>query len=261
MSWKSPLAKVTAFVIEHLVQLPRALRLVRSVCQFQNPTGYLETITLLRNLYRGACDNFIRQIIENISTVVPTRSPQIATLVPQSYHFKSTYAYKLLVRYHTFQLLLYGLMEEMHRVYPLDIDMVIMRDQDVHAANSLIMCVDHAFNTYPSMGLLTVRLCVPLQFSYYTWYRLENRSIPTAHGSSDYQRARSMKSLVIDIENIIGPAWRCSHMSSETIEAPREALFGGALTKRLERQTSPASIINSAADLTSIQDLAERQNL
>jgi hypothetical protein len=237
------------------VQLPRALRLVRSLCQFHDPTGYIEAITLIGNLYHGASDGFMRQIIENICTVVPTRHPQIATLVPQSYHFESTYAYKLLIRYYTFQFLLYGLMEEMNRVYPLDIDMAILRHQDVHAAHSFAMCMDHAFNMYPSMGLLTVRLIVPTQFSYYTWYRLENRSIPTAHASSDYQRARAMKSLLVDLENSIAPAWGGSQLSFEALDATKDALFGGAMTKRMERLTDPASIISSAEDPAHIQDL------
>jgi hypothetical protein len=257
--WKSPLAKATAFVIKHLVQLPRALRLVRSLCQFHNPTEYLEAITLIGKLYRGACDPFMGRIIENICTIVPTRHPQIATLVPQSYHFESTYAYKLLIRYHTFQFLLYGLMEKMHHVYTLNIDMTVMRDQDVHAAHSFAMCMDHAFNMYPSMGLLTVRLIIPIQFSYYTWWRLENRSILTAHASSDYQRARAMKSLLIDISNIISPAWRTAPGSFETFAAIEESLFGGATSNRMKKNTDPALIISSVADSANIQDLAESQ--
>lgn len=261
VGWKRPLAKATAFVVEHLVQLPRAHRLVRSLCRSHDSTVLLEAITLLRKLYIGACDEFMRQIIENLCPVVPTRSTQIATLVPQSYHFESTYAYKLLIRYHTFEVLLYGLLEEMHRIYPLDIDMAVMRHRDVQAANSTAMCIDHALNMYPSMGLLTVRLILPLQFSYYSWQQLEKRSILTPNASSDYQRARAMKSLVLEIENIIGPAWRAGGMSSEYAEGLETSLFGGDFTERLERSTDTALIVASlAGDSGSVQDLAESRD-
>ena len=246
MLWKSPIAPAAAFISEQLIQLPRALRLARSLRESHDPAIYLEAVGLIEELYNDDCDTFIHGILENVTTLVSTRSPENAALVPESYHFESTYIFKLFTRYFSFQVLLYGIIEDLQRIYSLNIDMSAVRVKDVQAAQSIAMCVDHALNTYPAMGLLVVRLILPLQFSFFSWHRLERRSMSSMYTTHDYQRARQMKWWVVRVMNGIEIAWRTDHTSLETNEKVAEALSGGPQLKRLGRFTDPASIIASA---------------
>jgi hypothetical protein len=215
---------------------------------------YLEAVGLIEKLYNDDCDTFMHGIIENATTIVSTRSPEIAAMVPESYRFESTYIFKLFTRYLSFQVLLYGIIEDLQRIYSLNIDTSAVQVKDVQAAQSIAMCVDHALNTYPAMGLLVVRLILPLQFSFFSWHRLERRSVSSMYAAHDYQRARQMKWWVVRVMNSIEMAWRVDHTSFERNEKVAEALSGGPQQKRLGRATDPASIIASADDFVTKED-------
>ncbi|KAH8705708.1 hypothetical protein BGW36DRAFT_403233 [Talaromyces proteolyticus] len=252
--WKSPLATVTAWIYEHLIQLPRALRLVRSLYGSQDPNIFAETVQLIKKLYNDDCDPLIPQIIENLATTIPTRSPENAGLVPLSYQFESTYIFKIFTRYFTFRILLYGLLQGLHQVYALDIDMAVVQANDVHTAYSMAMCVDHALHTYPADGLLCVRLILPLQFSFMSWHQLEMRSeaMESESAAADYQRATDMKLLVVRIVMEIDAAWERGQTSLskryEVCERLAQALGGGPQNQRLQDYTDTKQIIALAGD-------------
>lgn len=251
MLWESPLAEATAFVSEHLILLPRALRLARSIRECHDPDMIREILVFIEKLYNDDSDQRIHGIIESAATIVPTRSLENATLVPQSYLFESTFIFKLFLRYFTFKILLYGIIEDLQQHFHyMKIDMGAMQVKDIQAAESIAMCVDQALNTYPAASLLLVRLILPLSWSFYAWNRLEARS----QSSVPYERARKMQAWSMQWMNSIETRYRALQTPVKLLQVTAIALAGGPKTSRQNRITDPASIIAMAEDYVSLED-------
>lgn len=259
MLWESPLAEATAFVSEKLILLPRALRLARSMRESHDIDMIPETLAFIEKLYNDDCDHRIHEILEGAVTIVPTRSLENATLVPQSYLFESTFIYKLFLRYFTFKLLLHGIIEDLQqRFHCMKIDMRAMQAKDVQAAESIAMCVDQALNTYPPAGLLLVRLILPLQWCFYAWTRLEARSLPHIHAAYDYGRAGKMKVWSLQWLNRIESKYRGVPTPVQVAQVAGTVLVGGPLANRQYQTTDPESIIASADDYISLEEVGTK---
>jgi hypothetical protein len=243
--WKSPVAVASAFVMENLVQIARLVRLTRSFLNCpDDPIVLSETTHLAQHLYRKDCDQRISQIIEEVATIVPTRSLDYAALVPESYRFESTQTFKLIIRYYSFRIMLCGLLGSLCGSISIHerFNVATMRIKEAQAAQSIAMCADYALHQDPTLHLVALRMVVPLTISFGAWHRVEKRMGTSA---KDHEHARRMKLWCLDLRNQLHREWQIPPVTVENAELSAEATAGGSLTPYEKRRSDPSSILAS----------------
>jgi hypothetical protein len=228
--------------MENLVRISRLVRLTRSFLNCpDDPIVLSETTHLVQNLYRKDCDPRIRQIIDEVATIVPTRSLDYAALVPESYRFESTQTFKLVIRYYSFRILLCGLLEALCGSISIHerFDVSTMAIKEAQAAQSIAMCADYALNQDPTLHLVALRMVVPLTISFGGWHRVQKRMGMSA------KHARRMKIWCLELRNQLHREWHVPPVTVEIAELSAEAMAGGPLTPYEKRRSDPSSILAS----------------
>lgn len=240
----SPLTTASAFIMENILQIPRLARLIRLYLNSpDDPIVLAETTHLVQMLYQSDFNQSISQIIEEAAPIVPTRSLENIRLIPQSYHFKSSQTFKLVFRYYSFRILLYGLIQ--HIDGPISIheefNASAMKIKGVQAAHSITMCADYALNSNLNHTTLALHMMIPLHLAFGAWHRFGKT---TGFSAEDYERAHHMKEWCFGLLNQMNSIWKIPFQSIKYLEREADAL-GGRQTPIMKQRMDPLNILTS----------------
>jgi hypothetical protein len=155
-----------------------------------------ESINLAETLYANDLGAWGSQTIQD--NAIPTASPDLAALLPESSMFLHSYQdFEILNRYLMTRIFLLGLIQALATLTTLsatlDIPSVIAKG--IQAASYIAMSSDYSLlsPSQPSLGAKI--LILPLQTSFGTWYRLKKREEGVG------KRGRAMKRWVLEKYN------------------------------------------------------------
>lgn len=227
---KTAINLAASALLHRTVKLPRLARLIRAC--FVEP----ESITLVGKATHLAEELYLNDawpLIETVLTgiqVAPTKTAKFAHHFSQSYHnFPSIEAFTLSVRYHTFRVLLCGLLQKLLSLNArfARFDRKLIEQQDIESATAIGMSADFAFTVKQRIPLVILRMMIPLGFSFGAFHRLYTRE-PSKH-------ALATLNWCIDILNDVSRLWRVPEYSITTMRLKVEAIAGGPIVSGVGR--------------------------
>lgn len=226
-------------VARQMVRIPRLMRLVRRLLQVPTDEDVRsEVIELVENLLlnRIEVETRISSILESAVHVHPTKSEEIAALVPQSFAFDSVEHLQLCLWDWLSRMLICGLLQSLNTLFPDSplVDPGFLERDDIQAAECIAMSAQWTKGLDPRLSLVELRHLVPMQISFGAWHRLEKREAMTA--SAEWHRARKMKDWVFSNTQQTTQKWRCQLNDFQTLELKMEVFAGAPLPPWMGRR-------------------------
>ena len=248
---RSEFALASNLVIERLAQVPNLVRLARD--SFREPDNAAlaqQVVDLAEQMYDLGSGPDIEQAINKLTTVVETRPNPVAPPLAHSFQFSSIHAFTLTVYYHTYKLIICGILErifELQTTPPLHLSRSAVESDDEAAAENIAKCVQYAFSYDSDVPLATLRILNPMVLSWGSWERCEKR-LRMDHSTriSAQDRAVQMRQYSAHIVSHIAGRWNGRTMPYEFLEMICQAYAGGpcipwASRQRLFKNTSQSA--------------------
>ena len=219
------------------VRVPRLARLVRSIqehdgAQFVDKT-YGQAYELAEEIYISSNNSFIKEVLSEesiISTTTCTLMPPIDDI--QSFDFKTGAAFVLAAKYYTYRILLCSILLTLCSLEQGKgrFDEGEIRAQDISVARAVAMCVEYALGGRLSHPLIAMRLFLPVQMAFGTWYRVQkaerNREL---FATPEYETAVRMKRWCLGITRELDHIWGNIPTDQMQLERLCEMFAGGPL--------------------------------
>lgn len=180
----SPVAFRASVALMHIyIQVPRLICLVRHASNYPDDSRSLASaVALAESLWTLLPSDLIQRLIQSCVTVVDIPpSPEIADIVPDSYHFSSIENSTVISRYWKLQVVLSGIIQTLYQNHPMECTssrlpyLSVVEHTDASAATELARCINWAFTICPSLPLVPLRIYTTFQVSLGAWYRIIRR--------------------------------------------------------------------------------------
>lgn len=154
------------------------MKLVRALRKDPSDTVMASEATQLAEaLYANDLGPWVSQTITH--NIVPTSSPDLSLLIPESPIFTTYPEFEILNRYCTTRIFLFGLIQSLATLAPLPpaLDLGTIITEEMQAATYVAMSSEYAVDSLPRprTPLGAKVLILPLQISFGAWYRMEKR--------------------------------------------------------------------------------------
>lgn len=232
------------------IQVPRLICLIRHVSSNPEDSRTLGiTIALAQSLWELVPNDIMQNIIQDsVITVDSPPAPEIADLIPNSYHFSSIEMSTLIGRYWKLQVCLCGTIQTLYRNFPAECassllpPLSVVEETDVHAATELARCIHYAVTVCPSLPLVPLRIYTTFQVSFATWHRLTRRTTASSRSQPPFpdpsvtaflddqlSRAKRMEQFVSDESNKIHQMWNIQRVNKRFLRAAAIDMAGGPI--------------------------------
>ena len=242
----SPTKRASLAIMHVFVQCPRLISLARSAILVPEATGSLASaVSLMEHLWQVDLAQFVDELIKESVTVVDQPvSPQMADIMPETYHYNSIQSMVLCTRYWMLLNVFCGIMETLYRRFPAEMalsflpDLETIRGIDMNAGLNLAKSLAWAESGSQDLPLLPLRLHTPLQISIGPWRRLirtSNEFIAANPGldgqtkqtiSKEVDRAICMKDWLVEQCNRIHEQWGVSAVDEQSLIEALDAMTG-----------------------------------
>jgi hypothetical protein len=251
----APAAFRLSVIMMHIfIQVPRLLCLLRHAISHPDDKDTFESVLCLaESLWLLDPIDTAEQVFQLTTTVIPNPpGPEIADIVPDSFHFHSVDSAILVTRYWFLEISLCGIFERLllhfpeRTKYSLLPSVATVQRKDINAALKLARCAPYSLYTCPSLPILPLRLHTTIQMSIGSWRRLYLRAkraqiaLQSRLGpqedvglATQLERALRMEKWVIKEGNRIHTDWKIEPVAPTYLHAAAESVAGGAIPEWL----------------------------
>ncbi|KAJ4351887.1 uncharacterized protein N0V89_007231 [Didymosphaeria variabile] len=232
------------------IQVPRLICLVRHASNYPEDSRTLAAaVALAESLWSLLPSDVMEEVIQAAVTIIDIPpSPEIAEIVPNSYHFNSVENSTLISRFWKLQVSLSGIIQTLYQNYPAECAssflpaLPFVERTDAEAATELARCIHYALTICPHLPLVPLRIYTTFQISLGTWYRIirritaSNRALPpdpdpavTAYFDEQLSHARRMEQFVSDQSNNVHRIWNIPRVNKRFLRAAAIDMAGGPI--------------------------------
>jgi hypothetical protein len=242
----SPTQRASLALMHVFVQCPRLICLIRSAVMAPEATGSLASaVSLMEYLWQVDLAKYVEELITDSVTVSSQPvSSQMADIMPETYNYNSIQSMILCTRYWMVLNLLCGMIETLHRRFPVELalsllpDLNTIRDIDTNAGLNLAKSLAWAEAGSQTLPLVSLRLHTPLQISIGPWLRLIRNNTeflatsPTLDVQTERQmshevdRATRMKEWLVEQCDRIHKQWCVSTVNEQFLIEALDAMTG-----------------------------------
>ena len=242
----TPTQRASMSIMHVFVQCPRLNCLVRhAMTHSEDSESIAAAVSVTEYMWRINISAHVAELIKTSVTIFnePT-STDLADVLTKSLHFDSVQSMILCTRYWMLQNLLCGLMDTLHRHFPMETalsllpDLESIRKIDMDAGICLAESLKWAESVSQNLPLVPLRLHTPLQISIGPWHRtIRHITSHTFTGdaieggfdqqtSEELSRAVRMKSWLIDQCNQIHEQWNVSTVDENSLYEALDSMAG-----------------------------------
>ncbi|KAL5387522.1 hypothetical protein PMIN02_008060 [Paraphaeosphaeria minitans] len=252
------------------IQVPRLICLVRHASNYPEDSLTLTAaMSLAEALWELIPGKLMREIVHSCITIVDVPPyPEIADIIPDSYHFDSIENSTVISRFWKLQVTLSGIIQTLYQRYPAECvssqlpPLSVVENTDADAATELARCIHWAFTICPSLPLVPLRIYTTFQVSVGAWCRIvqritaSNRSPPpypdpfpsvTTYFDDQLFRAKRMEQFVADKSNLVHELWNIPRVNKRFFRSAAIDMAGGPIPDwmpiRITFDTEDGSIV------------------
>ncbi|KAL5404243.1 hypothetical protein PMIN03_009285 [Paraphaeosphaeria minitans] len=252
------------------IQVPRLICLVRHASNYPKDSLTLTAaMSLAEALWELIPGKLMREIVHSCITIVDVPPyPEIADIIPDSYHFDSIENSTVISRFWKLQVTLSGIIQTLYQRYPAECvssqlpPLSVVENTDADAATELARCIHWAFTICPSLPLVPLRIYTTFQVSVGAWCRIvqritaSNRSPPpypdpfpsvTTYFDDQLFRAKRMEQFVADKSNLVHELWNIPRVNKRFFRSAAIDMAGGPIPDwmpiRITFDTEDGSIV------------------
>jgi hypothetical protein len=242
----SPTQRASLAIMHVFVQCPRLISLIRSAVLIPEATSSLASaVSLMEYLWQVDLTGYVNGLIKDSVTITNQPvSPQMADIMPETYHYNSIQSMILCTRYWMLLNVFCGIIDTLHRRFPAEValsllpDLETIRGIDMDAGLHLAKSLGWAESGSQTLPLVPLRLHTPLQISIGPWRRLIRNSneflaanpdldAQTKHKiSQEVNRAIRMKEWLVEQCNRIHERWDVSAVNEQSLIEALDAMTG-----------------------------------